>query len=710
MSGGSLRGIGLRDHFRSDTDDMVRDFYGPCLSAAVRYDRAVGYFTSTSLALAANGLQHLTARDGRIRLIASPHLSAEDIDQIELGYEYRAVIAAAVQRELGEHVERSPTLLAKLGLLGRLVGDGVLDLRIAVVRRNDRLALYHEKIGVFVDEHDDMVAFSGSSNETASALLYNFESVEVFQGWVDGEAARVNRIATDFDNLWSGTTHNVEVLPFPDLGKERLLQLSRVASKQGLQPEGWQSDSGVLIGTRAGSYPTPRLPAEITLHGYQKDAIRKWFSADGRGVFQMATGTGKTVAALAAVSKMAEIYDRQQKPLLAVVVAPQIHLVDQWADEAKRFGLHALCCYDDAKSWVEAANALTIGLSARPSGFGMLITTNATFGRPGFQDLLAAYQGPFVLVADEAHNLGARSALAALPSFAPHRMALTATPERWFDPDGTRALADYFGDPVIELGLREAISIGALCEYDYYPIPVALDEEESALYAQLTQRIGRLFGDSRADSSSPVDDGNDQLSMLLRRRSQLLAHARGKLAALQAQVALRADQSWQLLYCAEGVAPQDGAERQVDSALRLVGSNLGIPSHQYTAAETPTERRRILERFRSGDLRALVSMRCLDEGVDIPDARIAYMLASSTNPRQFIQRRGRILRKSKGKDFAQIVDFIAVPGGHVDIAVERRLLRREITRFADFASTARNAGEALSVMRPMREAYGLMDV
>jgi superfamily II DNA or RNA helicase len=704
----TLQDCGVVDHYRSDTDDIVTDFFEPCLSVASRYDRAVGYFTSTSLALVANGVSRLAETAGRIRLVASPHLTEEDIEQIELGYEYRKVIERALLREIGPQVEQSSTLHHRLGLLGKLIGQDVLDIRIAVVRRGDRLALYHEKIGIFTDRVGNQIAFSGSSNETASAFIDNFESVEVFRSWEPSDARRVRRLATDFSQLWDGDTPHLEVFHFPTLGKERMLELARSARAKATDSPR-QSEAGILIGAAAGSFRLPRLPPSIKLRPYQRDAIRSWFSANGRGIFEMATATGKTITALGAITKLAEVYDKQDRPLLAVVVAPQLHLVDQWAREAKSFGVRPLCCYDDAKTWIDSAHALTSGLAARTNGFAMMISTNATLARPAFQQILQQYQSPIVLVADEAHNLGAASALAALPPGAPHRLALSATPERWFDPVGTDALRSYFGDTLIELDLREAIKIGALCEYDYRPLPVELDSDESQQYAAISQRIGRLMGDGESD---PDPGDNDELAMFLLRRAQLLSHARGKLPVLASEVEARRRLDWQLVYCAEGTAPQEAGqgERQLDLVMRILGRDLGIPCHPYTSAEGRSERQRILERFRSTDLKALVSMRCLDEGVDIPDARVAYLLASSSNPRQFIQRRGRILRRTEGKEVAEIVDFIAVPSGHIDIKLERRLLRREIARFAEFASCARNAGEALAIMRPLRMAYGLMDV
>ncbi|MGH7866499.1 MAG: phospholipase D-like domain-containing protein, partial [Candidatus Dormibacteraceae bacterium] len=230
----TLRHCGIRDHYRSDTDDLVSDFFEPCLSVASRYDRAVGYFTSTSLALAASCLGRFVERDGYIRIIASPHLNEEDIEQIELGYEYRKVIERAVLRELDSIAEASDALLGRLGLLGELIGKSALDIKIAVVRRGNHLALYHEKIGIFSDNEGNQVAFSGSSNETANAFVDNFESIEVFRGWEPSDKDRVSRLASNFGKLWSGDTPNMELFDFPELGKERLLTLAASAGDRGL--------------------------------------------------------------------------------------------------------------------------------------------------------------------------------------------------------------------------------------------------------------------------------------------------------------------------------------------------------------------------------------------------------------------------------------------------------------------------------------------
>jgi superfamily II DNA or RNA helicase len=300
--------------------------------------------------------------------------------------------------------------------------------------------------------------------------------------------------------------------------------------------------------------------------------------------------------------------------------------------------------------------------------------------------------------------------LGELPENADFRLGLSATPERHLDPEGSEALKSYFGEVLIRLGIKEAIELGALTPYRYYPVLVTLSEEESELYVDLTRQIGRLY--ASADAGADVGDRLDQL---LRKRAGVLGHAQGKIEALRAELTQRRDESHQLIYCAEGGRPlHEGASgaRQLAEVLMLSGSQLRIPTHPYTSQEDARTRRDILADFSGGQgIRVLASMRCLDEGVDLPDARTAYMLASSSNPRQFIQRRGRVLRRAKGKKRADIIDFVAIPPGLDELfEVEKRLFRRELERCLEFAKYADNQGHALSRLRDLREYYGLMDL
>jgi superfamily II DNA or RNA helicase len=343
-----------------------------------------------------------------------------------------------------------------------------------------------------------------------------------------------------------------------------------------------------------------------------------------------------------------------------------------------------------------------------------MVATNSSFAGDKFQSILARITLSLMVIADEAHNLGSSAYRSALPSNATYRLALSATPERWFDDEGTDALINYFGPAVFELGLGKAIEIGALTPYLYLPRLIELNEHETQLYvdttAQIASRIAAGEDLKHADQTSP-------LGFLLRQRSGILGHAEGKLAALRTDLTARSNSWFQLIYCAEGRRPTAPGElpgpNQLRDVMHLTGNQLHLAAHSYISETPRLERRALLRRFGTGnDLRVLVAMRCLDEGVDIPDARTGYLLASSSNPRQFIQRRGRLLRRAPGKDRAEIIDYLAVPpsGTPVNFDIERALLTRELQRANEFGKLAENYEATLQALRPLKERYQLMDM
>ncbi|GLW23498.1 DNA repair helicase [Microbispora triticiradicis] len=706
----SLPGVPINDSYRSDTGDLARDFYVPVLAEAVQYDRAVGYFTSASLELVAQGIDRLRARGGRIRLVASPLLSPDDVEDIRRGYEYRAVVARAVAREIDP--ETLTTRAAeRLGTLGKLIAEGVLEIKIAVVAGTDGLGIYHEKIGIVTDQQGNSVAFTGSLNETRAAMENNFESIEVFLSWVPGDARRVRRITENFTALWEGKTERLEVLEFPKEAEERLRELATQVSRSKSSTSAHRTSP--LPSEQASNHGWATTPEGIELRDYQKEAITRWLRAGARGIFEMATGTGKTITALAALDQIGRQLRTRSSSLVTVIVVPLLDLVEQWSGELNRFGIVPVKCRDSVGTWQAQANNAIAGL--RPGRAVTLVVTNRTYGSPAFQNLLSSVGGELLIIADEVHHLGAEHHRFKLPIHAPWRLALSATPERWFDDEGTEALRDYFGEALISLGLRDAIEMGALTPYRYCPVLVPLTDEEAAYYTVLTGDIGALYGQIKGGKGRSREDAEARLGQLLNKRAKVLGHASGKVCALQKEVSKRHHLPAQLVYCAEGARPQEddpvGEESQIDQVVDLLGNRLGMRVHTYTSQEPKQQRREILEAFGSGDLEALISMRCLDEGVDLPDARIAYMLASSSNPRQFIQRRGRILRRAPGKTEAEVIDFIAVPPQYQELfETERRLFRREMHRFVEFAKYSNNYGAALSELRDLREYYELMDV
>ncbi|TDV36684.1 DEAD/DEAH box helicase family protein [Actinophytocola oryzae] len=701
-----LRALSLATSYRSNRQDVVKDFYLPTFSVATSYSRAVGYFTSTSLALFARGLDTFTERGGNIRLIASPHLTEDDIVDIERGYDIRAVLTRATERELDADVP--DTVLDGLGRVGRLIAEGRLDIKLAFVEKANRVGIYHEKFGVFRDAVGDLVAFTGSSNETLGGLAANFESIAVFRSWVDGDTVRALEYVRDFEDLWANQTPTLQVEDFPDITRDRLIKLGQERDT----PLSAHDDALIPTPAVVNEVTSLAIPDWLTVRGYQRQAVEAWLGQRGCGILKMATGTGKTKTAMIAAAQIANLQRQREEPLIVLIIAPQKHLVDQWITEVEGFGVRPIAVYESSQKWVPLVEEQLSQARLGQRPVVAMVATNMSFAGEKFQSILARISQPLMVIADEAHNLGSAAYRSSLPSNATYRLALSATPERWFDDDGTDALINYFGPIAFELGLGEAITMGALCRYNYQPRLVELNDVETQLYADLTTQIAKCVA---AGESVNDADPNSQLGYLLRQRAGVLGHAEGKLAALRMDLNARGHSWFQLVYCAEGTRPAPQGDprgpNQLRDVMHLVGNQLGLAAHSYISDTPRADRKNLLRRFSSGDdLRVLVAIRCLDEGVDIPDARTGYLLASSSNPRQFIQRRGRLLRRAEGKDRAEILDYLAIPPADapMNFDIERNLLTRELERANEFAKLSENYEATLDALRPLKERYQLM--
>ena len=690
-----LRDLLLKPRYRTLEDDMVSDFYVPCLSVAVEYDRAVGYFTSGALALAAPALAPFLANGGRMRLVTSPRLTQEDVDAMVAGYEDRErIIAAALCREITAADLPDP-VRDTLSCLSWLISHQRLEVRIALIADGNGIGMYHEKLGVFRDAGGTRVAFQGSANESVGGLAHNFESILVFSSARPEQIAIVDQLDADFQALWDRRLPALDVIDLPAAVERMLLET--------YSPERTQR---MLDRTR--SNQGPGVPSSsVELRPYQEAALTAWFAAKGRGVLAMATGTGKTITALAISSRLGGELAKQQQGLVVVVVCPYQHLVIQWIKEAEAFGFDPVACFQSRSQWEAELSGRVTELRAGARSTVMAVATNATFGSPAFQDVLRNLPADSLFIADEMHNLGAAGLRERLPDGIRFRLGLSATPIRHRDNVGTDALEKYFGETVYELGLDKAVRIGALTPYRYHPVIVEFTDDELETYLVLSEKIGAL--------SAMLDDGDDDeaLMALLIKRARLIASAREKVPRLVALLAQHRGSTHNLIYCGDGrVESDDGEdERQVEAVVRALGQELGMAVNRYTADVDVGQRDVLRARFASGELNALVAIRCLDEGVDIPETRSAYILASSTNPRQYIQRRGRLLRRSPGKDLADIYDFIVVPPASADEAVdpsERRLIARELNRVAEFAGLAVNGPEAMAELRDLRMRYNLL--
>jgi DNA phosphorothioation system restriction enzyme len=456
----------------------------------------------------------------------------------------------------------------------------------------------------------------------------------------------------------------------------------------------------------------PHMPSWLILRSYQTQAITNWFKSNGRGTLKMATGSGKTITAL---SIACELY-KQIKLRVLLVVCPYRHLVTQWARECEKFNLQPILAFESVNNWQNHLSTQLYNIHSETQEFLTIITTNSTLITDSFQSQLRYLPERTLIIGDEAHNLGASRIEESLPRHVGLRLGLSATPERYYDEDGTQSLFDYFGAVIKpEFTLKDAIEQGALVHYLYYPVFVELTETESIAYSKITKKIGRklLFKGKEASNLTNIENHED-ITNLLMQRARLVGAAENKLNALRELMQRRRETTHTLFYCSDGSPQGEGKYdlSQLKAVTQILGVELNYRVTTYIANTPLSERETLRRQFESGELQGLVAIKCLDEGVDIPAIQTAVILSSSTNPRQFIQRRGRVLRPHPGKQRATVFDMIVLPPDldRNTLEVERNLLRKELKRFIEFADLADNAGEARIKLLELQKRYGLLSI
>lgn len=673
----------------SSSSNLIADFFTPVLSASVRYDRGVGYFSSGWLRVAAEGMVQFATNGGRARWVTSPILDAEDWDAMRAGDLARrdTVLRQALRRNIEDL--RKSLESDTLSALAWMVADGIIDFRLALPRNKLLSGDFHDKFGIFQDADGNRLSFNGSYNDSIQGLR-NYESIKVFGEWYPAFAPLVIADAERFELLWNNQDPNVRTFDLPQAAHEQILRLR--TQKRGYPRPEWVQQDAEDPQSMA-PYALPAIPDSLTPRDYQSVAIDAWFKNDCRGLLEMATGSGKTITALLASVRLYE----QQERLAVVVAVPYQHLVDQWDTEARRFGYLPILAYQNQAKWRADLDRQCFEFASEYRKSICVIATHATLTTSAFQHSLGRLTGPVMFIADEVHHMGAEKRRESYPQHIPFRMALSATPDRWFDEIGTRATRAYFGDTVFRFPLSKAIGV-CLTPYEYHPHLVPLTDVEMGEYARLSRSIWSL-------TDSEEEDDWELRRLLLIKRDQLLNRATNKLKALSELIDAEPSLLHTLFYTTAG---------QIDPVIELLGWQKGLLVRRFTASETPVQRRDLLAEFASGRLQALVAMKCLDEGVDIPATRKAFILASSSNPREFVQRRGRLLRQSPGKTHAVIHDLIAMPplavAGRAGVSeTERRVVQRELGRFREFANLAQNKHHALDVVWDLAKRYGLMD-
>lgn len=691
----------VRPAYEIPEDDLVGEILVPAMQICEELKLGVGFFSSRCLAQIAPGLaSFVNDTKCTLDLMVSPEISQEDQEAIRRGIREPEDVLNEALVKLLEGASLSPSAIERHSVetLAYLVANERLRIRVILMQRG----MYHKKIWLFRSGRH-WLAVHGSGNATERGLLVNGEQMSIDRAWVDGQQsqARVNLFLEQWARQWENRNP-------ASLTVEADKALDFLSGYAKTEPptaaafwDAWRQDhergiepsKPTLIETEQIDQRLKIPEALVWQEGrfaHQAQAVDALLRNDG-GIAAIATGGGKTKTALIAVSEM---QNAEKGHFCVVILAPSRPLIRQWTDEVRSFGVEPVVLSGmNAALRTQELERVSVAFASPEPRTEVILLTNALFSRSDSaeRDWLQGLSDSVtrILIADEVHNLGAKSFTTNLPEFFSQRIGLSATPIRQYDPDGTDQLFDFFGGPPqFEFSLGEAIRAGCLVPYEYYLHPVEFQNEEMERYEDLTERLIRAG--FQIDDDGRTVGLTARVASLLRDRRALVEQADAKVGSLATELErIGTARVARTLIYASAKATADGKQRQITEINRVL-ERLNIISHQYTSEETSSRRSRsILDRFGAGDYQVLTAMKVLDEGVDIPQTDTAFILASSTVEREWVQRRGRILRQAPGKDMARLHDFIVIPPD-LDSPAAKSLLRSELRRASAFADLAEN--------------------
>ena len=699
----SFTDLDIQIRYRSEIHNFPRDFIIPVLSQTEVYKRGTGYFSTSSLIQLSVGLFEMEKHGGKIQLVCSPRLDKKDIEAIDYGYKARnEVIENALLREIKEPVSYFEE--ERLNLIATLISNGSLDLKIAFLEDEDGFRLYHEKIAVFIDKEGNRISYAGSVNESENGLDGNFESLYTFCSWKDSSQVDAVKLAEeDFNQMWNDETSKLRVIPFPEIVVKKLMTYKKNSID-------WTTDEKEYgYKQYLKQHQKFRVPAGVSLHGYQEETVQNWVMNGHSGIFDMCTGAGKTYTALAAMVHLAKALDDK---LAVFIICPYIHLVSQWEEDVVQWTSVPVIIAHSKSPDIEWKNNLLKSYKRfRKEGSPFVcITTNDSFAGDEIQQYITRFSGAqnVLLIVDEAHNFGSQQMVNVMPWNIRNRIALSATIKRHMDKSGTNKIEEFFGEKCIEYTLERAIADGNLVHYDYHPIPVYLSLDELYQYRSLSNKLKKYI---------VIKNGKMKISdagkPIIFERTRLLAGAECKIGILLDMFKDYVNDNNILVYCgATSVTDESTGEekRQIDLVTEKLQKELNMSVKRFTAEESLLERQNIKTYFAQGMYQVVTAIKCLDEGVNIPGIKTAFIMSSSRNPKEFVQRRGRLLRKSENKKKAIIYDFITLPRDLDDVLPsnideDKTIIVGEIARMVEFGRLSDNPEVTDNLVNTIMTAY-----
>lgn len=670
----SLKDLPIRLSYKSKgKDNMLDAFLIPALKQSVVYKRSVGFFSSSVFEIIDAGLTQFINNDGRIQIICSPELSEEDMEAIHLGYEMkRSISEKAILKDLEVCLEKITN--DNLRLLVELIRRDQMN--IMVVDVDDNMGIYHDKIGILKDADDNEVLFVGSPNESRNAYCGNYEKIRISVSWNQSDLLRIQDDEEEFDAIWNGTHEYITRTDCTDLvGKK----IKSVLAKR--EPEAEKEKNQGII-----------------LRSYQNEAIKAWIDNDKHGFFVMATGTGKTWTAIYAALEVIK-----EENIFLVICAPYKHLVRQWYEDVHKVlpQCQTIMVSSENHNWDNELLDAIYNSKYNGGGTVVVISTIVSFNLERFERISKKTNMKRMLIVDEAHRF--KNTTDQIKRLYAYMLGLSATPSSKKNDEAGERLMNYFGGQVYNLPIEYAIENSYLVHYNYYPIYVEATYEEERSFERYTSLMASCFKNNMC-----IDI--EGLARYKRSRLRVISMAQEKIDKIRWILSQVKEQDHFIVYCGDGrlFEGNDEEGRRHIQFVQDILKEQGYRVNQFTAEENMKERMQLVNSFNRGMIDSLVAIRCLDEGINIPSIEGALLLSSNDDYREFVQRRGRILRTytneftGRQKKEANIYDVVVLPSDSMS-----NFALIELRRFYEYARLADNKDNCLEELEDLSIRYGI---
>ena len=674
----NYRDIPIAISYKSVGDEAFHKAMNQLLPLTKIYKRSVGFFSSSALTFIGEGVLKLAQNGGKIHLATCPQLSEQDVLAIQTGYIDRENLKTALINDARNAFLELSDDNAKLLYL--LIKEGILDVKIIIKDGG----IYHDKLAVLEDREGNLLACVGSNNESEPGYNSNYEKVRIYKSWTDIDG-RIADETEEFQSIWEDDNESLHVFDFSTALEQELIQ--RVNHKG----------------------PYEKHVKKYKMRDYQEKAKEDWINNGHKGFFVMATGTGKTITSLNAIKDFVET-----NKIFTVIAVPYKHLVAQWSEDAKEFfpDANIICVHgeiQDAETKIYSYYQTSLK-QYRPI---IVITTIKSFFLPKYKNLYSKILYEKLLIVDEAHNF-LNSINEELNNQYPYKLGLSATPVFGKDESKTEQLINWFGGIVADYPIEKAIG-KYLVRYEYHPIFVEATEKDEKNFTYFTQQMMSCF-----DQKTGLITDQDRFTRAFRARLKTISMAENKLAKIGEIFSKVEDTSHTIIYCSDGKMFFSGDKkgeqeeiRHLEFILKLINYNLmhrgpNLKASKFTASEDISTRLSLIDDFNKARINYLVAIRCLDEGINIPSITSALILSSNDNYREFVQRRGRILRlyedpeTGKKKEIAHIYDVIVLPSPE-----SKSFAEIELRRFYEYSRLAKNKDQLMLKLDELLSDYDM---